>query len=215
MCKVLAIVPARSGSQGIKDKNLQTIAGVSLLNWAVRMGTQVADRTVVTSDSDTYLRSVERLPNIIVLQRPSHLAESTTKMDRVVAHVLDYSSGFDWVLLLQPTSPLRKVHQIKEALERRQDCISVTKAPVHPHKMFTVGEHRQLIPVSPSRVGANRQSLPQAYLPTGDFYIVSTKNFRRYGSLVTPESTPFVTGPRVDIDDEDDLAIARFRCSLL
>ena len=117
--RVVAVVPARGGSKGVPGKNLREVAGVSLLHRALQTATacNYVDAVVVSSDDDAILQHAGLVPGVLTLLRPSELATDASSMAPVVDHVLSIHDA-DIVVLLQPTSPLREVHDIKGGLER-------------------------------------------------------------------------------------------------
>lgn len=139
--KTLALVPARSGSKGIPNKNIRMFAGKPLLAWAVEVGKATCDLTLVSTDSADYARIAEGY-GAGVIMRPPELASDETPMLPVIQHALASSwvgHGTwrpDVVVLLQPTSPLRTAEQVRKALEAQtqgnwDSVVSVGRIPAH------------------------------------------------------------------------------------
>lgn len=125
--RVLAIVPARSGSKGLPDKNVRDLLGKPLLAWAVlqaRASDQVDD-VVVSTDSDRYAEVAKQYGGSVPFIRPGHLARDETPIADVVVHLLDWleerGKAYDILTLVEPTSPLRTKDDISVPLEKLTD----------------------------------------------------------------------------------------------
>jgi CMP-N,N'-diacetyllegionaminic acid synthase len=128
---VLGLIPARGGSKGIPRKNLAPVAGKSLLAWTVEAarGAQSLSRVVVSTDDD----EIAAAADADVLSRPPELAADETPMIDVIRHAIDELEP-EVVVLLQPTSPLRRSEHVDGAvtllLETGADCVvSVCEVP--------------------------------------------------------------------------------------
>jgi CMP-N,N'-diacetyllegionaminic acid synthase len=115
--RVLAIVPARAGSQGLPGKNVRPLAGKPLVDWTLdaAAGSALVDQVVVSSDDPQVLARVR--PPMQALERPAALAGPEASVFDAIAHVLDEVGGtWDYVVLLQPTSPLRTAADVDAAI---------------------------------------------------------------------------------------------------
>jgi len=153
--KILAVVPARGGSKGIKLKNLRKIAGKSLVAWTgyVLDRTSLVDRKVVSTDHKEIAQ--EALDNNIEAPffRPEHLSGDFISDLEVLTHALIesekiFQERFDVVTMLQPTSPARTPEQIEEVLKKLIDedldavwTVSATDVKFHPLKQLSIDEH--------------------------------------------------------------------------
>jgi CMP-N,N'-diacetyllegionaminic acid synthase len=113
--QVLGLIPARGGSKGIPGKNLATAGGRSLLAWAVDAAAGL-DRVVVSTDAPEIAAAAEAL-GVEALSRPAELAADDVPMLDVVLHALEALGPADIVVLLQPTSPLRRNEHVRAALD--------------------------------------------------------------------------------------------------
>jgi CMP-N-acetylneuraminic acid synthetase len=215
--RVLAIIPARGGSKGVPRKNIKLLGGKPLIAYSIeaaRQSTRI-DLSLVSTD-DREISEVARSFEIEVLPRPPEFAEDTTPMPDVIRHVLkERGSGFDILVLLQPTCPQRTGEDIDNALKLFEDgqvqsVISVYKVEDHhPARMYKI-ENNRLEPLFPDLIGGRRQDLPPIYHRNGAIYACRVEHFNRTSSLWDEHPAPFVM-PRdrsINIDDPLDFEIA-------
>ena len=127
---VLAVILARGGSKRVPRKNLREFRGKPLIQWAIEEGKKSAyiDYLVVSTD-DQEIADVAQKLGCGVIHRPPELSTDTASSEEALRHVL-FDSPHDWVVLLQPTSPLRTVEDIDACIETAQmgdGCISTLK----------------------------------------------------------------------------------------
>ncbi len=215
--KVLAIIPARSGSKGFPHKNIAKLGGVTLLEWAVRAAKDcpaVSD-VYLSTDSEAYeaigLAAGAKSAGL----RPAHLATDQAKTVDVVLDLLErLEERYDYVLLLQPTSPIRSAQDIEAMIARileadAEAAVSVARLEEpHPHKVKAIGEDgfvRPFIEGASSEVA--RQSLPPAYLLNGALYVVSTAALLRDKSFLPKKTVPYVMPNRINVDTHEDFIL--------
>jgi len=116
--KFLAIIPARGGSKRLPRKNVLDLEGKPLITWSIKAGleSEYIDKVVVSSDDEEIL-SISAKFGAEVVKRPDTLASDTSTTFDAIKHTLDNVEGYEYVVLLQPTSPLRSAKQIDEAIE--------------------------------------------------------------------------------------------------
>jgi len=115
----LAIIPARGGSKRLPHKNILDLAGKPLIAWTIEAGlkSRYIDKVVVSSDDDDILGISQNYGSEII-RRPVELASDTATTFDAIKHAIENSeSKFDYIVLLQPTSPLRNEKHIDEAIE--------------------------------------------------------------------------------------------------
>ena len=116
--RVLGLVPARAGSQGLPGKNLRPLAGRPMIGWTLLAGQASAtlDRLVVTTDDEAVIALAEAM-GVEALRRPTELASASASVVDAIDHALSTIGGdWDYVVLLQPTSPLRTAADIDGAV---------------------------------------------------------------------------------------------------
>lgn len=217
--RVVAVVPARAGSQGLPGKNLMTVGDVSLVGRAVlaARGAGIAD-VVVTTDGDGIAAEAGRL-GASVVRRPPDLA---TGNSRTVSALLHAAGELDLpddatVLTLQPTSPLRTPDDVRAVLDRHargdvRTTLTVCPADHHPYKQLLVGADGRVQPVRTwPDLEAPRQELPEALRINGAVYATALGAMRAADSVVVPEVAvvPMPADRSIDVDDLEDLERAR------
>jgi CMP-N,N'-diacetyllegionaminic acid synthase len=214
MSGVLALVPARGGSKGVPDKNLRVIAGRTLLDYVAAAAGQsgVVDRIVLTTDSEAIAATGRRAGLDVPFLRPAELARDQTPMLPVVQHALEWLATAGWipeiVVLLQPTSPLRRPAHIASAVDLLRSSgadsvVTVVELPRHlsPDYVMRIDGGR-LVPFLPegARV-TRRQDARAAYSREGTVYAFRTTTLTRYGSMYGDDCRPLL------IEDSDSLSI--------
>lgn len=196
--KLLVVIPARSGSKGVRDKNIQTINGKTLLEHAVRFGQKIPlDKDIyVSTDSSYYEKIALAFGAKSIGLRPKYLSDDKASTVDVIIDLLEgLSEDYSHIVLLQPTSPIRKTYDVTRIIEEIEgsDFVAGTTigkvADPHPYKMKSLsidGVIRNFLPGTSSEV--NRQSLPICYSLTGGVYVITTGAFRKFQSFL-PERT--------------------------
>lgn len=215
--KVLAIIPARGGSKGLKDKNIASLLSKPLIAWSIEaaLHSSTITNTLVSSDSDTIL-DIAKQYGASILKRPDALAKDTTPSEPVISHVLEnVSESYDYLILLQPTSPLRNSKDIDAAfnllMRKEADAlISVYEPSHHPLKSFTTTAEGYLEGiVNNDYPFMRRQDLPQAMYPNGAIYIISVALFKQTQKLFAEKTLAYLMpqSRSIDVDSQEDLAL--------
>ncbi len=226
---VLATISARGGSKGIPRKNIRAMAGKPLIGWAIEEGlkSKYIDRLVLSTE-DEEIAEVARLCGAeIPFMRPGELASDTASGVAPVLHMLDtLPEKYDYVVLLQPTSPLRTVEDIDGCIKRCIEhdancCISMVEASVSPYYTFHLTEDDRLkFVIEQDSYFTARQQLPDTYEPNGAVYVAKCDWIRRTQKYLTAETLAYVM-PRersLDVDDLFDFELCEMvlqkRCGL-
>ncbi len=219
--QVVGLIPARGGSKSMPRKNLQQLAGKPLIAWTIEaaLGAHQIDRVIVSSDDDEIISTSIELGCEAPFIRPKELATDEAPTIDVVRHALAELGGdIQFVVLLQPTSPLRSSEDIDGAIElcREHDsesCASVAPASKSPHWMYRFESDLRLLPLielesRPTR----RQDLPEVFVLNGAIYVVRPEGFGDRDALVDSQTIGYVMPSQrsVDIDCELDLMVAEF-----
>jgi len=220
---VLAIVPARGGSKGVPGKNLRPLAGRTLLDYvatAARDSGRI-DKIVLSTDSEEIAEAGRRAGLDVPFIRPAALARDDTPMLPVLRHVLEEVERGGWtpdyVVLLQPTSPLRRPLHIQNAVSTlietgADSVVTVIELPKHlsPDYVMRIedGHLRPFLPEG-ERI-TRRQDVRPAYSRDGTVYAFRRDTIDRFGSIYGDHCRPLVIDARdsLSIDTPEDWAAA-------
>jgi len=218
----IAIIPARGGSKGIPNKNLAEVNGQSLVSRAIESALQsgVVDFVVVSSDNQTILDEAAKA-GAAAIKRPADLASDSAVIEDAITHALHTFSADHQVpatlVLLQPTSPLRKSSTISDAVRlftengKVGSVYGVIEAEHHPYKTF-IAHDSTLLPVgSIEDLSRSRQELPKAYRQSGSIYVVGVQDFLASNSLHVSPVRWIEVGREeaIDVDTPADLEAVR------
>ena len=222
MISILTLIPARSGSKGIPDKNIKLLNGKPLIQYSIDQAKKSKYteqmRIIVSTDSENYASIAKKLGAECSFLRPTEISQDLSTDYQFIEHALNYLKKKenyipDIILQLRPTQPLRRVEDIDKCLDifiqkrNNYDSLrSVTKFEKSPYKMYSI-EGENLIPLFKEINGIKepynecRQHLPDTYIHTGYIDIFNSKIVRK-GTISGDRVYPYVlenTGI-VDID---------------
>lgn len=217
--KVLGLIPARGGSKGVLNKNLQKVGGRSLVGRAVAAGRAASclDRIILSSDDPEIISAAIAVGCEVPFIRPAHLSTDEARAIDVVRHALEtLPESYDLIVLLQPTSPLRAAEDIDGAVRLCVEsgapaCVSVVEPDKPPHWTYAMesgGRLRAMLPAAGP--GTRRQDLPAVYAINGAVYVARVDWIMEHESFMGPGTIGYVMPKErsVDVDDELDLVIA-------
>jgi N-acylneuraminate cytidylyltransferase len=214
---VLGVILARGGSKGLERKNIRELAGSPLIAWTIESGLASAhlDRLVLSTD-EAEIASVAREHGCDVpFVRPARLAEDDSTSMEALLHALDrVGEPYDYVVMLQPTSPLRTAGDIDATISACAEqgapaCVTVTETGKPPQWMYTLDRHRRLRPILDDHV-PRRQEADDVFVLNGAVYVARISWLRTTETFLHPETIAHRM-PRersIDIDDALDLTIA-------
>ena len=216
---ILAIIPARGGSKGIPRKNIRALAGKPLIVHTIlaAKASRYIDRCILSSDDEEIISVARGMGCDVPFVRPPELASDTADGLAVVRHALEaLPEKYDYVVNLQPTSPLRTSADIDGAIELcvgagARACASVAEAEESPYWMLTRdgAGHSHYI-VSAETIPLRRQLAPKAYSLNGAIFVTAVPHLMAGGTDVEDGMLTYVMPPErsVDIDEEADFALA-------
>lgn len=214
MPSVLAIIPARGGSKGVPRKNIAPLGGKPLIAWTIEaaLAARCVTRTIVSTDSPEIADVARAAGAEVPFLRPDHLASDTATTLDVISHARNACPGFDVLLVLQPTSPLRRGADIDAAFAQMiasgaESCTSVCEADTPPWLMYRQNEAGYVESVLPPWPGGmRRQDLPPVYVLNGALYFVKTTAFDATGKLLPTPTAGYIMPAQasIDIDTHDD-----------
>lgn len=220
--KIIAIIPARSGSKGVPKKNIRKLGGYPLIAYAViacRLSKKI-DRIIVSTDSAEFANIAKTYGAEIPFLRPSELAQDNSKNIEFIEHAIDWfdnNEGMipEYIVQIAPTTPLRDPDLIDVAIEKIiQNPIATSLRSAHEiresHcKLFGIkdGYFIGLCPEDPRPEYYNlpRQNFSSIYQPNGYVDIIKSDTVLRLKSLHGPKILPFLTPNAGEVDTIDDL----------
>ena len=217
--RILCIIPARSGSKGIPDKNIKQLDGKPLLAHSIEQAKQSSYidqmKVVVSTDSENYANIARTHGAEVPFLRPSEISGDLATDDQFILHMLNnLNDDFDLILQLRPTQPKRSTHDIDNCLKIMIEKLEYTSLrsviPIEksPFKMYTIKD-RKLLPLYPDKCNMPRQALDTCYLHNGYIDIVRVNIIKKLGSLLGDNIYPYVMKDTdtVDIGEEKDWPI--------
>lgn len=190
--EVLVVIPARGGSKGIPYKNIKPLAGKPLICYSIDVARQFTtdDNICVTTDDDKIIEVVENYGLKVPFKRPDYLATDICGSNEVIQHAWKFfaekGKRYDAVLLLQPTSPFRKVEFLKEAVALYDDSIdmvtSVKPAACNPYYDGFEEDSDGLLYVSKGDgTIERRQDAPDVWQQNGSIYVINPVSLMEKG----------------------------------
>ena len=223
--KVLAVIPARGGSKEVPRKNIREIAGKPLIAFTIETANKARHlfyRIIVSTDDDEMASVSKEYGAEVPFIRPKELSGDEVPMIPVLQHAVNFvekedNTIIDWILLLQPTDPLRELSDIENGIKlaMEDDCdsvISVERVFVHhPILMKKIQNNRILPFILEEKEGTPRQKYdPPAYMRNGSIYLTKRRALMEMNSIWGKEVKPMIMkeGSRISIDSINDLRLA-------
>jgi CMP-N,N'-diacetyllegionaminic acid synthase len=215
---VLGLIAARGGSKGVPGKNIFLVNGRPLIQWSIdaARASRYIDRLILSSDDSAIMDVARNAGCEVPFRRDAALASDTASAIEVVADALMRVSGYDIVVLLQPTSPLRIAADIDGAIELLVSsgagaCVTVREADEHPYWMFRLGDDGRLSRFAEPVGGMplRRQDLPSAWSLNGAVYVADCNWFLQNRTFLSPATVgyPMPADRSLDIDTVADLEL--------
>lgn len=220
--KILAVIPARAGSKGIKDKNIIQLNGRPLIAYSIEaaLESKYIDKVVVSTDGENIAKVAKGYGAEVPFLRPEYLASDTAKTIDAVTHCIDelknQGEEYDYIVLLQPTQPLRQPWHIDEAIELiikkdEEALVSVSKVKDHPILIRTIDESGHAINLLEGSSTKRRQEFSDFYKVNGAIYINRINENLNNETSLNDNKLVYVMDEKydVDIDEMLDLHIAK------
>lgn len=219
--RILAVVPARSGSKGIPDKNMQPLLGTSLIGWAGRTLAEVSwiDTRLISTDSPRYAAEAQHYGLDAPFLRPAHLSTDEATAVETMQHALlaaeqFYGFHFDVILIVEPTCPLRCPEDIEQTIQclvesAADSVVTVSPLPAksHPKKILTVEDGRlQFFQPGGNSITSRHMLDGGLYWRNGVCYALTRPCLMDKGVIFTDNTLPVIINrPIVNIDDPLEL----------
>ena len=218
--KFLAIIPARSGSKGIKDKNIKLFLGKPLISYSIEaaIDSKVFSEIFVSTNSLRYKKIAESYGASVPFLRPENISSSNSKSTDYIFHAINefkkIGKTFDFFAILQPTSPIRTKKDIINAADLiiKKDLDSVVSICENDHPkeyLFKLPNDLSLKGISSN---FNRQDFKKTYRINGALYFSKCDSFLIKKSFYTKKSSAYIMPieSSVDIDTSFDFNLAEF-----
>lgn len=229
--RILAIIPARGGSKGLLGKNIKPLYGKPLIGWTIESAqkSKYLDEIFVSTDSQEIAKVAEQFGIKVPYLRPAEFASDTAPSYSFVVHALEILKKqgleFDYFILLEPTSPLRKNDDIDRAIELavnnpdKNGVVSLGEVHMeHPAIVKKIQVDGTISPYCDMSKYTHRQQLNKAYFPYGVVYLTKTETFLNNHEFYGGNSVPMMIErwQCYEVDDIYDFivieAIIKYKC---
>lgn len=220
--KVLAMIPARGGSKGLPGKNIKPICGKPLIVWSIEQAlkSKHVDRVLVSTDSEEIAQTARKGGADVPFLRPPELALDSSPTSDAIMHALEWLENkgefYEYLVLLEPTSPLRKAGDIDKSLGLLAENGSADS-------LVSVGKVHTEHPMIVKRISGGyvtpymediakihqRQQADDAYFPYGVVYMTRISAFKEKRTFYTDKTLPYFIErwQNYEIDDEIDFVV--------
>jgi CMP-N,N'-diacetyllegionaminic acid synthase len=217
-----ALIPARKGSLGVKNKNVVKINNKRLIDYTLLQASKskIIDQIYVSSNDHRVLKITKRYKKIQFIKRKDNLSGSKVLMKDVILDFLNFiGKSFDLkkinLIILQPTSPQREAIDIDKAIrlfkkKKNFPLLSFSEPISNPNNVVYLDKKR-LFPFRKSFTSKNRQDYKKNLYINGSIYIVNAKKYLKDPNLLTSNSTVYEMDKKhsIQIDDYFDLKIIK------
>ena len=223
--KILGLIPARGGSKGFPRKNIKLLLDKPLIAWTIEQAleSKYIDRLIVSTDDIEIAEISKKYKADVPFIRPRELSEDNAKGIDVVLHTLDWlkendkRKKYDLIMLLQPTSPLRKYEDIDKAIEllflkEAKAIVSVCEVDHHPLWTNALPEDGCMKDfIRKEIINKNRQELPIFYRLNGAIYLAYCNYIKEQKSFFSKDTFAYIMpkSRSADIDNEIDFELAQ------
>lgn len=218
--KTLILIPARSGSKGIKNKNLLKINNTPLIEYTFKLANKLNKYgdIILSTDSKKIIKLSKKFKNIkSPFLRPKKISKDNSLMKDVALHTINFmkkqNKEYDYLLLLQPTTPFRKLKEVKEIIKfvyknKIKSLFSICKSWQHPNEFINIKKNK--ITYLSNKHNNNRQKFKKFYFINGAVYMNSIEYFNIKKKFITTDSSTFLMSDEtiIDIDEKFHLKVA-------
>ena len=226
---MVAIIPARSGSKGVPEKNIKLIGGIPLFAFSIILAkmTPSVDRIIVSTDSEEYAETARKFGAETPFLRPIEISGDKSTDFELFSHSLNWFKQNEnylpeYILHLRPTTPLREPLVMENAIklflknnEKASSLRSGHLAPESPFKWFLKDSNNYYKGLkeglTPDKINKPRQSFPSVYVPDGYIDILKSSTILKTGTLHGDKMLVFESPLCVEIDTEDDFKYLEYQ----
>jgi CMP-N,N'-diacetyllegionaminic acid synthase len=216
----LAVIPARGGSKGIPKKNIVEVCGKPLIQYTIEeaLSSKLLDRIIVSTDDVEIAEVSKKCGAEVPFLRPKELADDQAKTIDVLIHAINElkkrGEKYDYLILLQPTQPLRKSWHIDEAIQqivnnKAESLVSVSEVKEHPILIRTINESGNTERLLKVNSTVRRQEFPKYYKVNGAIYINKINDKFNEQTSLNDNKFAYIMDSKydLDIDEPRDLEI--------
>lgn len=223
--KIIAVIPARGGSKGLPYKNVLNLLGKPVISWTIDSArkSKYLDKLIVSTDDQAIAKISRKYGADVPFIRPKKLSNDRAASVDVILHALQYLQkyyeNFDYIVLLEPTSPLREFNDIDKAIENllnnkigASSLVSVCRVEsTHPFFDVLINKKGFIAPYMGKFIGnCRRQDIADLYFFEGTIYISEINELFKRRSFYHGRTIPYIV-PRwksLEIDEILDLICA-------
>lgn len=210
--KILAVIPARGGSKGIKKKNIYPLGGKPLIEYTIETAKKVSliDSLIVSSDCDEIINVAKDL-DCNFIKRPKNISSDISSTEECLLHAVEFyenkSITFDYIVVLEPTSPFRKAesirNMIKLIIQNEANSILSVKRTYSNFGEVVNGYFKPFIKNAPRR----RQERKPFFIESSTIYVACIKFLKKHKTLVSKEwmSYEITDMESIDINTQIDM----------
>lgn len=225
--KIVAVIPARGGSKGIPQKNIIGVNGRPLIDFTIKeaLNSEYIDTVIVSTDSEKIAEVSRKCGADVPFLRPAHLAGDHSKTIDVLINLINELSKegntYDYLILLQPTQPLRRAFHMDEAIKKTIDngyksLLSVSLVEDHPILIRTINNQGELHNLLNINSTVRRQDFPTYYKVNGAIYINKIDEDFNEKTSLNDNIYPYIMEKKydLDIDEPFDLELLKLKMNL-
>ena len=221
---ILAIIPARGGSKGLPGKNIKVLGEKPLIAWSIESAnmSKLITKTIVSTDDSKIIEVAKKYDSLVPFTRPKELASDTASTKDVLIHAINYfkenNENYEYIVLLQPTSPFRKDGDIDEMIElaistKADLVVSVKETASNPYYVLFEEDENGYLKKSKESKFTRRQDCPTVYEFNGSIYIIKVDALIKQNTLSFKNTIKFEMINQkhsIDIDNQFDFDFAEF-----
>lgn len=210
----IAIIPARSGSKGLKDKNIKELNEIPLIAYTIKAAieSEIFEEVYVSTDSEQYAEIAMNYGASAVPLREAELSSDKSSSGEMIMDIIKNKKvGYDNFVLLQPTSPFRNAIHIKEAYsifeeKKANAVVSLCKSEKSPNIINTINDNGTIDNFLKVNSATYARQNEENYIPNGAIFIVNVDYYIKYNDFYKENCYPYVMNKitSVDIDDKLD-----------
>ena len=218
--KTLVVIPARSGSKGLPDKNIKSLNGKPLIHYSIEVAQQIFNNEdiCISTDSDKYIKIAEQTGLKVPFVRPETLSTDNATTQDVLLHCLGFYEQkgvfYDYILLLQPTSPFREKKHLEDILmaniEESDMIVSVKETDSNPYYVLLEENEEGYLKRLMKGKFTRRQDCPKVYEYNGSIYLIKVSSLKEklISNFTKIKKYEMHSKYSLDIDSEIDFKLA-------